>query len=43
MADFAYEDLLPVGADLPPYTDLRLSDLGIRLVEPDPPVAFVPE
>jgi phytoene dehydrogenase-like protein len=34
--------LLPVGADLPPYADLRLADLGIRLVEPDPPVAFVP-
>ena len=34
--------LLPLGVDLPPYADLRLGELGIRMVEPDPPVAFVP-
>ena len=33
---------LPVGDDLPPYTDLGLADLGVRFVEPSEAVAFVP-
>jgi phytoene dehydrogenase-like protein len=34
---------LPLGGDLPPYQDLELNKLGVRLLEPDPPVAFVPQ
>ncbi|MCB1252455.1 MAG: fumarate hydratase, partial [Austwickia sp.] len=30
MADFAYEDLLPIGADPTPYR--KLSDAGVRTV-----------
>jgi phytoene dehydrogenase-like protein len=33
---------LPLGRELPPYADLGLADLGVRITEPDPPVAFVP-
>ena len=31
---------LPLGRDLPPYTDLGLADLGVRFVEPDLAAAF---
>jgi len=34
--------VLPLGRDLPPYQDLELDKLGVRLLEPDPPAAFVP-
>ncbi|WIG58770.1 MAG: Beta-carotene ketolase [Ktedonobacterales bacterium] len=34
---------LPLGKDLPPYVDLELEQQGIRLLEPDVPVAFVPK
>ncbi|MHA6804648.1 phytoene desaturase family protein [Salinifilum ghardaiensis] len=35
--------LLPLGAELPPYTDLDLRSQAVGLLEPDPVVAFVPE
>jgi phytoene dehydrogenase-like protein len=34
---------LPVGLGLPPYADLELNRFAVRFIEPDPPVAFVPE
>src|SRR5919197_1369618 len=33
---------LPLGRDLPPYADLGLGQLSVRLIEPDPVAAFVP-
>jgi phytoene dehydrogenase-like protein len=33
---------LPLGTDLPPYGDLELRRFAVRLIEPDPPLAFVP-
>ncbi|HEY8492071.1 MAG TPA: NAD(P)/FAD-dependent oxidoreductase [Dehalococcoidia bacterium] len=33
---------LPLGRDLPPYQDLELERQAIRLMEPDPSLAFVP-
>src|SRR5919108_3039099 len=33
---------LPLGRDLPPYADLELERMAVRLVEPDPVAAFVP-
>jgi phytoene dehydrogenase-like protein len=32
---------LPLGRELPPYEDLGLDRLAVRLLEPDPPLAFV--
>jgi phytoene dehydrogenase-like protein len=34
--------LLPLGRELPPYTDLGLNELGIRFVEPERVAAFAP-
>lgn len=34
---------LPLGRDLPPYIDLELEKQGIRFLEPDLPLAFVPK
>src|SRR5919199_2905911 len=34
---------LPFTADLPPYADLDLGRLGVRLLEPEVAAAFVPE
>lgn len=34
---------LPLGRDLPPYIDLELEKQGVRFLEPDPPLAFVPK
>jgi phytoene dehydrogenase-like protein len=34
---------LPLGGVFPPYQDLELNKLGVRLLEPDPTVAFVPK
>ena len=34
--------LLPLGRELPPYTDLDLAGLGVRFVEPDVSATFVP-
>ena len=34
---------LPFTADLPPYVDLDLERLGVRLLQPEIPAAFVPE
>lgn len=33
---------LPLGAELPPFSDLQLDRQGLRLLSPDPVVAFVP-
>lgn len=33
---------LPVGREAPPYIDLELERLAVKVIEPDPPVAFVP-
>jgi phytoene dehydrogenase-like protein len=33
---------LPLGRELPPYEDLDLGRVAVRLIEPDPPLAFVP-
>jgi phytoene dehydrogenase-like protein len=33
---------LPLGRDLPPYSDLELDRSAVRLIEPDPVAAFVP-
>ena len=33
---------LPLGRELPPYTDLELERIAVRLVEPDPVAAFCP-
>jgi phytoene dehydrogenase-like protein len=33
---------LPVGREAPPYVDLELERLAVKVVNPDPPVAFVP-
>jgi phytoene dehydrogenase-like protein len=33
---------LPLGRELPPYADLELERIAVRLVEPDPVAAFVP-
>jgi phytoene dehydrogenase-like protein len=33
---------LPLGKELPPYGDFGLGRLAVRLIEPDPPLAFVP-
>lgn len=33
---------LPLGRQLPPYQDLELQRFAVRLIEPDPPLAFVP-
>lgn len=34
--------VLPLGRELPPYQDLELERFAVGLLEPDPPVAFVP-
>jgi phytoene dehydrogenase-like protein len=33
---------LPLGRELPPYADLELETIAVRLIEPDPVAAFVP-
>ena len=33
---------LPIGRELPPYADLELERIAVRLVEPDPVAAFCP-
>ena len=33
---------LPLGRELPPYADLELELIAVRLIEPDPVAAFVP-
>lgn len=33
---------LPLGTDLPPYADLNLGNEGLRMLQPDPVVAFAP-
>lgn len=35
--------MVPVGREAPPYQDLELESQAIRLIEPDPPVAFLPD